>query len=134
MTLRPDATRKAPKLPPGLSPREGQLWRLTIKSFPTTWFRGSDTPLLIEMVRALAQADALAGQIAETREIGELKTLLDLRDREARRAAALATKLRLPPQSRSDRHAAATAARPGGARPWDDGDVLEDDDDEQFFR
>jgi hypothetical protein len=106
---------------------------LTVKSFPSDWFRRSDAPLLVELIRALAQADALAARIAKTEELGELKVLLDLRDREARRAAAISTKLRLPPQSRSDRHAAATAARPSGTRPWEYGDVIDGREDDEFF-
>jgi hypothetical protein len=133
MTARPNATAKTLKPPAGLSKRESELWQLTVRSFPADWFRSSDGPLLIELVRALSQADALAERIAKTTELSELKVLLDLRDREARRAAAISTKLRLPPQSRSDRHAAGTAARPGGSRPWDYPDILEDDDDEKFF-
>jgi hypothetical protein len=87
------------------------------------------------MVRALAQSDELAARIAATKELSELKILLDLRDREARRAAAISTKLRLPPQSRSDRHAAGTAARPGGSRPWSAGAFMDEEgDDEEFFR
>jgi hypothetical protein len=106
---------------------------MTVRGFPADWFRTSDVPLLVELVRALAQADSLAARIAETTNLADLKVLLDLRDRESRRAAAISTKLRLPPQSRSDRHAAGTAARPGGARPWELPDILEDDEDE-FFR
>ena len=73
-------------------------------------------------------ADALAARIAGTDDLGELSTLLALRDREARRAAALATKLRMPPQSRSDRHRAGTHAETArGARPWDT-------DEDRFFQ
>jgi hypothetical protein len=82
-------------------------------------------------IRAHDMADTLHERIKATTDIAELKTLLQLRDVEVRRFAALATKLRLPPQSRSDRHLAGAAARHirGTARPWDG---LNEDDDKFF--
>jgi len=44
----------------------------------------------------------------------ELKAVLDMRDKESRRLASLATKLRLTNQSRYTPQAAATAAKKGG--------------------
>jgi len=65
-------------------------------------------------------ADELHERIQKSGDLAELKVLLQLRDVESRRAAALATKLRMPPQSRSDRHRAGTAARAvDGRRPWE---------------
>ena len=92
-----------------------------MRSFPIDWFRPVDLKLVEEMVRALAMAETLAERIASTEDVDELAKLLRMRDTESRRAAALATKLRLPPQSRSDRHLAGAAARrlKGTARPWE---------------
>ena len=102
-----DTSRTAPPAAPkGLPSTDRKLWRRIVCSFPGDWFRASDFPLLIEMVRALAMSDTLSEKIAKCDDTAKLKTLLALRDRECRRAAGLATKLRLPPQSRSDRHLA----------------------------
>ena len=80
----------------------------------------SDFPLLAEYCRALATAtDLSVTQLPRTQTIIELKAILDLRDREVRRAAALSRTLRLAPQSRYDRHATGTAGRNDGKRPWE---------------
>jgi len=123
---------KFPPAPTGLTAAQRRYWTATVRSFPADWFRASDLPLVVELVRAHAMADDLEKRIAKTSDLADLKTLMQLRDGEVRRAAALATKLRLPPQSRSDRHLAGAAARHirGTARPWDD----TDDGEEHFFR
>lgn len=117
--------------PTGMPPAQRRYWTKTVRSFPADWFRDSDLPLVVELVRAHAMADSLAKRIETTNDLTDLKTLLQLRDGEARRAAALATKLRLPPQSRSDRHLAGAAARHvrGTKRPWDDAEGFFGDDD-----
>ena len=57
------------------------------------------------MVSAFVTAERLTKQIRKAKDLGKVKLLLELRDRESRRGAAkLSTKLRLAPQSRSDRH------------------------------
>lgn len=126
---------KFPPAPKSMPPAQRSHWNATVRSFPSDWFRAADLPILTEMVRAHTMADELAGRIAKTKDLAELKTLLQLRDAESRRAASLATKLRLPPQSRSDRHLAGAAARfvRGTHKPWDteepdDGDGFFDDD------
>jgi hypothetical protein len=118
-----------PPPPKGLSRAESNVWRSTLCAMPRDWIRASDFPLLTELCRAVSMCDQLALKIATTEDVGELKVLLDLRDRESRRAAALSTKLRLAPQSRYDRHAAGTAARNSGhRRPW------ESDGADRFFK
>lgn len=110
---------KPPPPPKTMPVAQQALWRLTVDSFPADWLKGSDLALLTEMVRALAMCDELESRIAKCKDTAEFKMLLEFRDREARRAAALATKLRLPPQSRSDRHRAGTAAAHTARRPWE---------------
>lgn len=111
---------KPPAPYPGLTDDQCDLWRAIAGSMPAAWFKPCDLPLLREMVLALDQSRELADLIATTMGVDDLKKLLDLRDRECRRAAALARTLRLSPQSRYDRHAAGKAGRPqGGSRPWD---------------
>ena len=106
---------------PGLTDAEADTWRDTMACWPSDHFKASDYPLLAEYCRALATAtDLSVVQLPRTQTIPELKAILDLRDREVRRAAALSRTLRLAPQSRYDRQAMATAARSAGAkRPWD---------------
>lgn len=130
MTKPPRYVDQFPPAPADMPEELRSQWDATVRAFPVGWFRGSDLPLLTEMIRAHAMADTLHKRIGETTDLAELKTLLQLRDVEARRAAALATKLRLPPQSRSDRHLAGREARDarGGAAPW------EWDPAEEYFR
>lgn len=104
--------------PASLSPAELELWEGIVESKPANWFDAAAAPVLAEYVRAAAVCDRLAALIGAEGGI-EMKALLDLRDREARRAASLATKLRLLPQSRFTPGAASTAAgKPMGPRPW----------------
>lgn len=123
-----------PPAPAGMTPEQVARWDATVRSFPTTWLKASDLPLLTELIRAHSMADDLAERIASTTDLAELKTLLGLRDMEARRAAALATKLRMPPQSRSDRHLAGRMARDaGGTRPWEFNAFDDLDDPDRIF-
>lgn len=127
-----------PPAPDDMPKAQRALWDRIVRSFPSDWFRASDLLLLTELVRAHAMADELHERIAKTTDTAELKTLLQLRDAEARRAASLATKLRMPPQSRSDRHLAGVAAskvRAGVARPWEGNPFYEfDSPAERFFK
>jgi hypothetical protein len=115
------ADRVAP--PPGLSRKERELWRRIVDSKPAEWFDSGSAPLLREYVRSVAVCDALAGMVAGAMKgpAADLKAALDLRDKEARRLASLATKLRLTQQSRYTPLSASTANRKAsGARPWSD--------------
>jgi hypothetical protein len=108
--------------PQGLTQAQGELWREIVATKPADWFTADSAPLLKEMVRAAVMCDLLAVQIEaalEGGESGEVKALLDMRDKEAKRLASLETKLRLTPQSRYTPQAAATAdKKASGARPW----------------
>lgn len=107
-----------PSVPAGLSEAEAKLWTQVVDSKPSGWFDGGSSVILKEFVRASAACDFLAAVIAGAGP-EQLKPLLDLRDREARRAVSLATKLRLTPQSKYDPRGAATAdKRVKGIRPW----------------
>lgn len=128
MTTRGYTNATPPPAPKGTSAAQARIWKETVESFPDDWFRGSDMPLLTEMVRALDMSNRLAKKIARCKDDSKLKSLLEMRDRECRRAAALSTKMRLPPQSRSDRHVAGVSAKAGSLnKPWDQ------DASEKFF-
>lgn len=98
------------------------LWTVTVESKPSGWFGPDSWPVLKEYVRAAASCDALAEMVAgamQSRNSDAIKTALDMRDKEAKRVASLATKLRLTQQSRYTPQAAATADKGvNGRRPW----------------
>lgn len=108
--------------PDDLTPEQAARWRAVVDSKPVDWFGPDSLPLLKEYVRAEAMCDLLAVQIEAAMsggEPGEIKALLDMRDKESKRLASLATKLRLTQQSRYTPQAAATAnKKAGNARPW----------------
>lgn len=108
--------------PSDLTPEQCARWRGVVDSKPHDWFGPDSAPLLKEYVRAEAMCDLLAFQIEAALkggEQGEVKALLDMRDKESKRLTSLATKLRLTQQSRYTPQAAATAnKKAGNARPW----------------
>jgi|SRR5690606_2101386 len=108
--------------PDDLTPDQAARWRAVVDSKPVEWFGPDSAPLLKEYVRAEAMCDLLAVQIEAAMaggEPGEIKALLDMRDKESKRLTSLATKLRLTQQSRYTPQAAATAnKKAGNARPW----------------
>lgn len=108
--------------PTELSIPERALWQKVVNSKPAEWFGPDSVPVLKEYVRAAAtcdRLDALVSAAFDGAEGMDLKTVLGLRDKEAKRCADLATKLRLTQQSRYTPQAAATAdKRASGARPW----------------
>jgi hypothetical protein len=108
--------------PSELTESEADLWRAVVDSKPRDWFGEDSLPLLKEYVRAAAMCDRLDLRIKATEEggsVGDVRLVLDMRDKEARRVAGLATKLRLTQQSRYTPQAASTAnKRASGRRPW----------------
>jgi hypothetical protein len=106
----------------GLAPEEAALWAAVVDSKPAEWFGLDSAPLLKEYVRACHMCDLIDAQVKAALaggEPGEVKGFLDMRDKEAKRVASLATKLRLTQQSRYTPQAAATAdKKAGNARPW----------------
>lgn len=108
--------------PRDLSADERVLWRAVVASKPAEWFGPDSAPILKEYVRASVTCDLLDEKVKGemlTGEVGVVKTLLDMRDKESKRSALLATKLRLTQQSRYTPQAAATADKhASGKRPW----------------
>ena len=108
--------------PDGLDAAERALWEAVVSTKPAEWFADDSAPLLKEYVRAAVMCDALDLQVKAATaggEMGEVKALLDMRDKESKRVLSIATKLRLTQQSRYTPQAAATAdKKAGGARPW----------------
>lgn len=114
------------RLPPPeyLTPAQRALWLDVVDTKPADWFGPDSAPILVEFVRAVETCNQLAGPIAATMDGGdprEIASILGVRDREAKRAADLATKLRLTQQSRYTPQAAATANKraQNASKPWD---------------
>ena len=110
-------------LPPeGLTEAQAAVWRDTVNCRSADYFGPDSVPMLSEYCRVVAMCDLLAVQIEGAiagGESGEVKALLDMRDKESRRMSSLATKLRLTNQSRYTPQAAATAAKKGaGGKVW----------------
>lgn len=115
-------------LPPaGLTEEQAQVWRETVNARSADFFGPDQVPLLEEYCRVVVMCRLLADQIEAGiagGDAGALKALLDMRDKESRRMASLATKLRLTNQSRYTPQAAATAAkRGGGGKVWQFGKI-----------
>lgn len=112
--------------PTDLTELERTMWVQVVDSKPANWFDRDSEPVLKEYVRAAVTCDVLGGHVAKALASGDLveaaqaDKLLLARDRESRRVASLATKLRLTQQSRYTPQAANTANnRAGGKRLWD---------------
>lgn len=104
--LRPDP-------PETLSEKEASLWRDVVSTKPVEWFQADSAPLLVEYCRAKVMCDRLSTMLETATD--DLKSVLDMRDKESRRLATLACKLRLTQQSRYTPQSAATAAKPASA-------------------
>ena len=108
--------------PDGLTEDQAQVWRETVGARSADFFGEDAVPLLEEYCRVVVMCRLLAIQIEAGiagGDAAELKTLLDMRDKESRRMTSLATKLRITNQSRYTPQAAATAAKRGaGGKVW----------------
>jgi hypothetical protein len=110
-------------VPDDLNEAEAKVWRAVVDSKPREWFGEDSAPLLREYVRAICMCDFLEERIKALLETNPapkgFKSLLDMRDKESRRASSLATRLRLTQQSRYTPQAAGTASKKAaGKRPW----------------
>jgi hypothetical protein len=127
-TRRPGPTPEPPPADPKLSAPERELWDAVVGSKPAGWFDAATAPVLREYVRAAVMCDVLAARLSAVladpdADQRALRAAHEMRDREAKRAVMLATRLRLTPQSRYTPHGAASAANKPGAgspRPWAD--------------
>ena len=109
--------------PSDLTSAQADVWRAVVSTKPVDWFQADTAPILAEYCRAKVMCDLLAAQIEGAMaggEAGEVKALLDMRDKESRRLTSIATKLRLTNQSRYTPQAANTANKRTGSglRPW----------------
>ncbi len=104
--------------PEGLDDLEASLWRAVVATKPVDWFQEDSAPLLTEYVRCKVMCDRLA-EMLKVLDPETMKSLLDMRDKESRRLATLAVKLRLTQQSRYTPQSAQTAAKaPNAGKVW----------------
>jgi hypothetical protein len=102
-------------------------WVSIVNEKPVDWFGQDTVGPLGEHVRALCMCDTIEGWIQallaeddKAKITMSLDDLLKMRDRESKRAIAIATKLRLTQQSRYTPQAAATATKNSSVarKPW----------------
>lgn len=105
--------------PPEFLPlKEAEVWRAVVATKPLDWFQADSAPILTEYCRAVVMCNRLADMI-EVASPEDLHNLLIDRDREAKRVAQLAVKMRLTQQSRYTPMASATAAKaPSAGKVW----------------
>jgi hypothetical protein len=96
--------------PEGMPEAEAELWRAVVATKPVDWFQEDSSPLLTEYVRCKVMCDKLAEMLV-TLNPDTMKSLLDMRDKESRRLATIACKLRLTQQSRYTPQSANTASK-----------------------
>ena len=108
--------------PAGLTEDQADVWHSVVGARSADFFGEDAAPLLEEYCRVVVMCRLLAIQIEAGiagGDAAELKTLLDMRDKESRRMTSLATKLRITNQSRYTPQAAGTAAKRGaGGKVW----------------
>jgi hypothetical protein len=111
-----------PAPPDELTDEQANEWLAIVDRLPADWFKRETTPLLVALCRHIATARMLSRQIDRIDEMFEdvlgvaegvahLDRLLAMRAREVAGMAAMATKLRLTPQSRYTPGRAATESR-----------------------
>ena len=113
--------------PPDPTEEQAEVWRGIVNAHPGDWFGPGSAPVLAALCRHVTAGRRVAGWIArlEAAEDGldeeRWFKLLARQEAESKAVAALATRLRLTPQSRYTPHGAATAGRgtQDGPRPWE---------------
>lgn len=115
MPKRSTANQLRPRLnpPPTLTDAEAKAFRSIVASLDPEFFAPSDVPLLVEYVRASAQADIAATALAESGAVvnGRASPWIVVQEKSVRSMVALAARLRLSPQSSFDRLRAGTHSR-----------------------
>ena len=105
--------------PADLTEYQAQLWMSITATKPADWFQADCLPLLSAYCKHISTAAVIDQQIdaVEPEQITDLKflrqyqKLLDMREKQTRAIASLATKMRLTPQSRYDTQKASAADR-----------------------
>jgi hypothetical protein len=120
------STRRLPA-PPDLTEEQAAVWRSIANASPAGWFGPGSAPVLAQLCRHVIAAERIASWLARMEADGTLDPdhwlrLLAAQQAETKCIKALATSLRLTPQSSYGPRAASTAARQPAAdarRPWE---------------
>lgn len=113
--------------PADLTAEQAEVWRGIVNSHPADWFNPGSAPVLVALCRHVVAARRVAGWLAriEDDKAGFLEErwlrFLARQEAESKAVAALATRLRLTPQSRYTPHGAAAGGRRSGTgrKPWE---------------
>ena len=110
--------------PDTLTDGEAKVWREVAATKPADWFKADSAPVLEAYCQAVENYRRTAAALnqADSCDLQTYKVLSELSIKQANLVAALATKLRLTPQSRYTPQAAATADRKTGVqitKPWE---------------
>lgn len=117
-----------PDAPAQLTQTQAENWNSIVRTKPSDWFGADTYPLLIEYVRAIDAASAIATALdgfqvewmSDPEGLKRFEQLTRLQDAKAAMLARLATKMRLSQQSRYTEKTAATAAKQAhGRKPWE---------------
>jgi hypothetical protein len=109
---------------PHLDEEQAKEWRKITGRLPSTWFRGENLCMLVELCRHITYSRFIAAEIARMRQNPEakeeLRSLLRAHGYQSERIGNLSTKLRLTLQSRYDPETAAIEANKtaDGPAPW----------------
>ena len=119
------ATTRRLSPPPDLTEEQSDVWRSIVNGNPADLFNAGSAPVLAALCRHVVAARRVAGWIARLEEAQDgldeeaWFRLLAHQEAESKAVAALATRLRLTPQSRYTPHGAAGRKDHDGPRPWE---------------
>lgn len=111
--------------PYDLTDEETEVWHGIVNALPAEWFNPGNAPVLAQYCRTVIAARRIGQLIRQAAHSGgpydmeEHLTLIREQNKVSATIKALATALRLTPQSRYTPGAAATASKGAtGAKPW----------------
>ena len=109
--------------PETLTEAQARVWREVVATKPVEWFKADSAPVLEAYCQSVENYRRTATALDQTDscDLQTYRVLSELVIKQANLVAALATKLRLTPQSRYTPQAAATADRKSGdvRKPWE---------------
>lgn len=117
-----------PEAPAYLTPEQDDIWRLVISSAGGDLISPESYPVLVEYCRAVVSSNQIAAQLdafdpewaKDDEGLKRWDKLLQMQEREARKIASLAVKLRLTPSTRVHPEKAGTVERKGvKLKPWE---------------
>ena len=117
-----------PEAPAYITPEQDDIWRLVISSAGGDLISPESYPVLVEYCRAVVSSNQIAAQLdafdpewaKDDEGLKRWDKLLQMQERESRKIASLAVKLRLTPSTRVHPEKAGTVERKGvKLKPWE---------------